>query len=63
MDFCTFMLSLTIVGAVEAQPNIMFVQYIDDETRHVEELYVYTEDYIGCLEQPAPLPEFGGTDS
>ena len=63
MEFCSFLLSITIVGAVETTPNIMYVQYIDDETKHVEEIYVYRDDYLACLEQPVPVSERGTDDA
>ena len=53
MELCSFILSLVIVGAYEGRPGIMQVQYLENET--VEEIYVYTEDYISCLEDGVPV--------
>ena len=50
-DICTFLLSLTIVGSVETAPGVMYVQYL--EHPYIEEIYVYEEEYSGCLlEEP-----------
>ena len=62
MEFCSFILSLAIVGAYEGRPGIMQVQYLENET--IEELYVYTEDYMQCWNNGVPvLPESGSPNS
>lgn len=53
MELCSFILSLVIVGAYEGRPGIMQVQYLENET--VQEIYVYTEDYLRCLEDGLPV--------
>ena len=60
MELCSFILSLVIVGAYEGRPGIMQVQYLENET--VEEIYVYTEDYISCLEDGVPIQRLGSID-
>jgi len=59
MELCSFILSLVIVGAYEGRPGIMQVQYLENET--VQEIYVYTEDYLRCWESPI-FPEPGSAD-
>ena len=59
MELCSLILSLVIVGAVESRPGIMHVEYLENET--LEEIYVYTEDYLNCWQSPV-LPESGPTD-
>ena len=61
MELCSFILSLVIVGAYEGRPGIMQVQYLENQT--VEEIYVYTEDYLKCLEQRVSVPLSGDVDS
>ena len=63
MDICSLILSLSIVGAYEFSPNNMMVQYWEPVTNTFEEIVVYTDDYIECLERPVPLRETGGADS
>ena len=60
MELCSFILSLVIVGAYEGRPGIMQVQYLENET--VEEIYVYTEDYISCWEDGVPIQRPGSID-
>ena len=60
MELCSFILSLVIVGAYEGRPGIMQVQYLNNET--VEEIYVYTEDYISCLEDGVSIQQPGSID-
>jgi hypothetical protein len=61
MELCSFILSLVIVGAYEGRPGIMQVQYLENET--IQEIYVYTEDYLKCLEQRVSVPLSGDVDS
>ena len=60
MELCSFILSALIVGAYETRPGIMQVQYL--ENNNVEEIYLYTVDYLNCW-QPPVLPESGPTDT
>ena len=60
MELCSFILSLVIVGAYESRPGIMHVEYLENET--VEEIYVYTEDYLKCWNDGVPVLESGSTD-
>jgi len=53
MELCSFILSLVIVGAYEGRPGIMQVQYLENET--VQEIYVYTEDYLKCWNGDFPV--------
>ena len=53
MELCSFILSLVIVGAYEGRPGIMQVQYLENQT--VEEIYVYTEDYLACWNGDFPV--------
>ena len=55
MDLCTFLLSSMIVGAIETRPGIMYVELLNTSTDTVEELYVYTEDYLGCWDNSIPI--------
>ena len=61
MELCSFILSLLIVGATETRPGIMRVQYLEGNL--VEEIYVYTEDYLSCWENGLPIQQLGPTDS
>ena len=60
MELCSFILSLVIVGAYEGRPGIMQVQYLENET--VEEIYVYTEDYLQCWDNGVPVQLPGDND-
>ena len=59
MDFCSLLASIYIVGAYETRPDIMYVQYLDYQTNQIEELYVYTDEYLDCFS----VPERGTDDS
>jgi hypothetical protein len=60
MELCSLIISLVIVGAVETRPGIMQVQYLENET--VQEIYVYTEDYLACWDNPIRVRPIGSTD-
>ena len=60
MELCSFILSLVIVGAYEGRPGIMQVQYLENET--VQEVYVYTEDYLACWDNSIPVQQSGSAD-
>ena len=60
MELCSFILSLVIVGAYEGRPGTMQVQYLENET--VQEIYVYTEDYLACWDNPIRVRPIGSTD-
>ena len=55
MEFCTALLSMLIVGAYEYRPGLMYVERFNYDTQEVEELIVYTEDYISCWENGVPV--------
>ena len=61
MELCSFILSALIVGAYETRPGIMQVQYL--ENNNVEEIYLYTEDYLKCWDNGVPVREPGPTDT
>ena len=63
MELCTYMFSLMIVGAVEYTPGIMYVELLDTSTETIEELYVYTEDYLKCWNNGIPVRLPTDTDS
>lgn len=70
MDICSALFSMMIVGAYEFKPGLMYVEQFNYDTQQVEELIVYTDDYISCWEDgvPAvesrtpPVQEVGGND-
>ena len=51
-----------IVGAYETRPGIMHVELLNTQTETVEELYVYTEDYLQCWNNGVPVQLPGDTD-
>jgi hypothetical protein len=53
MEICSFILSLVIVGAYETRPGIMYVEFLENDT--VQELYVYTDDYLSCWDNGVPV--------
>ena len=55
MTLCAFLFSAMITGAYEIRPGIMLVQTMNYETNSVEELYVYTEDYLQCWNNGVPV--------
>ena len=64
MTLCAFLFSTMITGAYEYRPGIMHVELLNTQTETIEELYVYTEDYIQCWDNGVPvLPESGSPDS
>ena len=52
-----------ITGAYETRPGIMQVQLLNTQTETIEELYVYTEDYLQCWDNGVPVQLPGNTDS
>ena len=52
---CSCLLSLTIVGATEVAPEIMYIQYMDYSTNRIEELYVDTNEYTSCFADGVPV--------
>ena len=44
-----------IAGATEVRPGIMLVEQYNTETRSIEEIYVYTSDYLSCWENGHPV--------
>ena len=61
MELCSLILSLAIVGAYEGKPGIMQVQYLEND--NIEEIYVYTEDYLNCFENGLPVRPAGSANS
>ena len=52
-----------ITGAYEVRPGIMHVELLNTQTDTIEELYVYTEDYLQCWNNGVPvLPESNPLD-
>ena len=51
MELCAILLSSLVVGAYEFKPGIMRVDLMNFETEQIEELIVYTDDYIQCWER------------
>ena len=48
--FCSWMLSLTLVGAVEPQPGWMELHHIDLTTQEAFVSHVYKADYLYCTQ-------------
>ena len=64
MAICSFLLSVAIVGAVETRPGIMHIEYLDQyDVEKVEEIYLYTDDYLKCWNNGVPVLEPGSADS
>ena len=55
MTLCAFLFSTMITGAYEYRPGIMHVELLNTQTETIEELYVYTEDYIQCWDNGVPV--------
>ena len=55
MSLCAFLFSTMIVGAYETRPGIMHVELLNTQTETIEELYVYTEDYVQCWNNGVPV--------
>ena len=54
---CEILLSAMIVGAFEFNWGSIRIEYIQPERPNVvETVYMYTDDYLACLEQP-PVEE------
>ena len=49
-NLCLTLFSMFIAGATEVRPGIMLVEQYNTETRSIEEIYVYTSDYLSCWE-------------
>jgi len=63
MSLCAFLFSTMITGAYEIRPGIMHVELLNTQTETIEELYVYTEDYLSCWNNGVPVRLPGDTDS
>ena len=64
MELCSFIFSVAIVGAVESRPGIMHVEYLDQNNiENVEEIYLYTEDYLKCWDNGVSVLEPRSADS
>ena len=55
MTLCSFLFSAMITGAYETRPGIMQVQLLNTQTETIEELYVYTKDYVQCWDNGVPV--------
>ena len=56
MEICAFLLASTIVGAYEFTPGSMRVEVLDSSAANgVAVAFVYTDTYLGCMEQSAPI--------
>ena len=62
MTLCSFLFSAMITGAYETRPGIMQVQLLNTQTETIEELYVYTEDYLQCWDNGVPVQLPGDND-
>ena len=62
MNLCAYLLSMMVVGAYEVHPNIMHVELMNTETQTIEEIYVYTDEYLQCWEDGVPVQQPGPTD-
>ena len=64
MAICSFILSVAIVGAYEIKPGVMHIEYLDqNNVETVEEIYLYTDDYLKCWNNGVPVLEPGSADS
>ena len=52
---CLSLFSMFIAGAYEVKPGIMLVQQYNTQTKSIEELIVYTDDYLQCWENGNPV--------
>jgi len=58
---CEILLSSIIVGALEFNWGSMRIEYIQPgQPDQVETVFMYTDDYIACLERP-PVEELTET--
>ena len=57
MDICSFLLAATIVGAYEFTPGSMHIELLDVDAQRVTNVYMYTDTYLHCMEQPYPTNE------
>jgi len=56
MEICAFLLASTIVGAYEFTPGSMRVEVLDSAAANgVAVAFVYTDTYLGCMEQSVPI--------
>ena len=54
---CELLLSSIIVGAIEFNWGSMRIEYfVPGTSDQIETIYVYTDDYLACLERP-PVEE------
>ena len=62
LTLCAFLFSTMITGAYEIKPGVMHVELLNTQTETIEELYVYTEDYLQCWDNGLPVQLPGDTD-
>ena len=53
---------MMVVGAYEVNPGMMHVELMNTETQTIEEIYVYTDEYLQCWEDGVPVRQPGPTD-
>ena len=63
MELCTALFSMMIVGAYEFKPGMMMVEQYNTQTKSVEELVIYTDDYLQCWNNGVPVRPTGSADS
>jgi hypothetical protein len=61
VSICSALFALSIVGAYEFTPGMMLIEQHDPQTQTVEELIVYTDDYLSCWEDGVPIRRSGET--
>ena len=47
----------------EYRPGLMFIEQFNYETEQVEELIVYTDDYLSCWQDGVSVREPGAVDA
>ena len=62
ISICSTLFALSIVGAYEFRPGLMLVEQLDPTTNTVQELIVYTDDYLSCFEDGVPIRQSGSAD-
>ena len=62
MNLCAYLLSMMVVGAYEVNPGMMHVELMNTETQTIEEIYVYTDEYLQCWEDGVPVQQPGPAD-
>ena len=63
LSLCSTLFALSIVGAYEFRPGMMLVEQLEPTTGTIQELIVYTDDYLSCWEDGIPVRQPGSTDT